>query len=71
MIGEGTVRRRKKMRQPSVLACNRAPQASLSVLGRRAARLMRLLPIIEAAPHGSLQGGSLTSSSFSSKEDGC
>ena len=51
LMQERTVSQEKKMSQPSVLARNRAPQASL-----RGPRLMWLLPIIEAAPHGPLQG---------------
>ena len=56
LMQERTVSQEKKMSQPSVLARNRAPQASLS-MEQRGPRLMWLLPIIEAAPHGPLQGG--------------
>ena len=55
LMQERTVSQEKKMSQPSVLARNRAPQASLS-MEQRGPRLMWLLPIIEAAPHGPLQG---------------
>ena len=56
------------MRQPSVLACNRAPQASLSIWGEGAAPYAAP-PYNRGSPTWAAPGGGLTSSSSPSKLD--
>ena len=58
MPPEPTVRQTRKEDEAAISAgLQQSSPGIVEYMGGRVPRLMRLLPIIEAAPHGPLQGG--------------